>query len=379
MASSNKLKFHREEKQAYWLMILPAFLVYLFVMAFPTIISFALSFSNYGGGKMFGKGAASWGFAGLTYYQQLVTDPQFWISLKNNGYIILVSVFGQIPLGFLFAYLIFRKLVKAPGFWQGLLYVPAIISTIVIGSLWGALFSPYGPLADIVNSIYQAGFHNQLNELFGNATTFQPTDDTIHRLISLAGGQEVVSNAFIGTNFDEVKNYLSSGYAPNQLEVLKTDLTNLFAHKWSSAFMDQPDVAMLPVLFVVLWQWTGFYLIIFLANMQRIDTQVVEAAQIDGAKEGQILRHIILPSMSGVLVTTIILAISGSLRSFDLIYAMNGDKLATQVLSVYTYRTAFNATPNFPLANAISTVMVALSFMLIWITRLVEKKFGGKE
>jgi raffinose/stachyose/melibiose transport system permease protein len=127
--------------------------------------------------------------------------------------------------------------------------------------------------------------------------------------------------------------------------------------------------------------YTGLYLIIFLANMQRIDVQIIESAQIDGANEGQVLRHIILPSLSGVVVTTAILAISGSLRSFDLIFAMTGGGPArvTQVLSIYMYDNAFRTSPNYPLANAISTVMVVLSFALIGVTRLVEKRFGGKE
>jgi len=43
------------------------------------------------------------------------------------------------------------------------------------------------------------------------------------------------------------------------------------------------------------------------------------------------------------------------------------------------YLSAFQGAPNYPLANAISTVMVLISFVLIIITRLAEKKFGGKE
>jgi raffinose/stachyose/melibiose transport system permease protein len=82
-----------------------------------------------------------------------------------------------------------------------------------------------------------------------------------------------------------------------------------------------------------------------------------------------------------VIVICAILAISGSLKSFDLIYVMTGGGPAgrTRVLSLFMYLSAFQGAPNYPLANAISTVMVLISFALIIITRQVEKIFGGKE
>jgi ABC-type sugar transport system permease subunit len=378
MRSAAPRRSGAEERLSYWLMILPAALVYALVMAFPTVMSLVLSLSDYAGGKMFDQAANHWGIVGFGRYAALFADPQFWVSLKNNVYIILVSVFGQIPLGFLFAYLLYRRLVAAPGFWQGILYMPAIISTIVIGSLWGALFSPYGPIADLVNQALQAGFHGKLDAILGAGASLPPSDEALRRIAELGGGPAALAKAGLGGSLAELKDFLQ-GYGPGQLAELKSDLANLLAPRFSAAFMDKPDIAMLPVLFVILWQWTGFYLIIFLANMQRIDPQVVEAAQIDGAKEGQVLRHIILPSQSGVIVTMAIFAISGSLKSFDLIWAMNGDKLATQVLSIYTYHSAFAAAPNYPLANAVSMVMVAISLALIFVTRGVEGRFGGKE
>jgi raffinose/stachyose/melibiose transport system permease protein len=79
-------------------------------------------------------------------------------------------------------------------------------------------------------------------------------------------------------------------------------------------------------------------------------------------------------------VTCAILAISGSLRTFDLIYAMTsgGPAGQTRVLSLYMYLSAFQGAPNYPLANAISTVMVLISVVLIILTRLVAKLFSEK-
>ncbi len=292
----------KEELMSYWLLVLPAFLIYVAVMAFPTIFSVVLSVSNYKGGKLFG-GPNQVKLIGFKYYAQMFQDPYFYLALKNNLYIVLISVFGQIPLGFFLSYILFRGMVKGQDFFQTMIYLPCVISTVVIGILWKAFFAPDGSF---------------------------------------------------------------------------TEFIRIFNPKYVAEVSSHP---MIKVLFVILWMYTGTYLIIFLANLQKIDVSVIEAAKIDGASETQALRYIILPALSGVLVTSAILAISGSLKSFDLIYVMTdgGPANQTSVLSLYMYNKAFKGAPNYPLANAISTVMVLISFGLIGLTKLAEKRFGGRE
>ncbi|MDY4611969.1 MAG: sugar ABC transporter permease [Sphaerochaetaceae bacterium] len=292
----------REQVLSYWVLVLPGFLVYVAVMAFPTVFSIFLSLSNYKGGKLFG-GPGTVSVVGFGNYVKMFHDEYFYLALKNNMYIVLVSVFGQIPLGFFMAYILFRGMVRGKDFFQTMIYLPCVISTVVIGILWKAFFAPTGAFTDLVrifNPMYEAG---------------------------------------------------------------------LSSHP------------MIKVLFVILWMYTGTYLIIFMANLQKIDVSVIEAAKIDGASEMQALRYIILPALSGVIVTSAILAISGSLKSFDLIYVMTagGPANRTSVLSLYMYDKAFKGAPNYPMANAISTVMVIISFLLIGLTKMAEKKFGGRE
>ena len=73
--------------------------------------------------------------------------------------------------------------------------------------------------------------------------------------------------------------------------------------------------------------------------------------------------------------------IAGSFKSFDLIYAMTngGPAGQTRVLSLYMYQSAFQGAPNYPLANAISTVMVVISIILIIMTMSLGKAFREKE
>jgi len=373
MQTRNRIRV--EEGRAYWAMVLPAFLIYLLVMAFPIVLSIVLSVSNYDGGKMFGGDA--WGFAGLRSYSRVFTDPHFWNALKNNAYIVMISVFGQLPLGFVFAYIIYRKLVKWPGFWQGVLYVPNIISVIVVGLLWQTIFSPNGPIAEVMNSMARAGFQSKLELLFTAHGGFTITDDLVQNILNLAGP---AASEWFTNPLPELKELILSYEGAPHAELLG-DLCNLFVPKWSPEFLTKPNLAMLPILFVILWMYTGMYLILFLANMQKIDVQIIEAARIDGASEWQVMRFIILPSLSGTIVNSAILAISGSLSSFSLIFAMTGGgpSRVTEILSIYMFNNAFLGRPNLPLANAISLIMVAVSFLLIGLTKAVEKRYGGKE
>jgi len=242
-------------------------------------------------------------FVGLENYIKVFQDPLFYLSLKNNMWIVLVSIFGQLPLGFMLAYVIIRGLIKGKDFFQTMIYLPCVISTVVIGILFQAFFSAHGAWWEIMH------------------------------------------------------------YFNPHLE-------------WS---MNNHPI--LPVLFVILWMYTGTYLIIFLANLQKIDPQIMEAATIDGASEGQTLWYIIFPELSGVFVISAILAISGSLKSFDLIYVMTagGPAKMTYVLSLYMFDKAFKGAADYPMANTISTIMVILSLILIIIVKALEKRFGSKE
>lgn len=359
-------------------MVLPSFIIYLFVMAFPIFLSFVLSISNFNGGKIFAGGG--WKLTGGQQYIRLFSDPYFWHAFKNNILIVLVSVLGQLPLGLFLAYLIYRKIVRGGDFWQGILYVPAIISVIVIGIMWNLIFSPYGPLSAVINKYYSLTFHAKVSQVVAASVTsdghLHITDVLVNKLIAL--NPSGAAGVFPAPVAGGLKDFLAST-SGETIKEIEQDLTNLLAPVWSADFLSNPKTAMIPILFVILWCWTGMYMILFLANMQKIDPQTIESAQIDGAKEKSILVHIILPELSGVIMNAAILCISGSLNSFALIYAMTGGGPArmTQVLSIYMYEKAFMGTPDYPLANAISMMMVLFSLILIILTKKVQKYFEG--
>jgi ABC-type sugar transport system permease subunit len=228
-----------------------------------------------------------------------------------------------------------------------------------------------------MNKLYTNSISHQINQIFNAAGGFNITDDVVRQLIHASG--PVAGQTFTDPPA-ELKQLILS-YDPTKLDLLKADLVNLLGTKWTPTFLTRPNIAMLPVLFVILWCWTGLYLILFLANMQKIDVQIIEAARIDGASEGQVMSRVVLPSLSGVVVNAAILCIAGSLNSFALVFAMTrgGPARVTELLSIYMYDAAFFGTPNYPLANAIALSIVLLSMVLIVMTKLVEKRYGGRE
>ncbi|NLZ68090.1 MAG: sugar ABC transporter permease [Spirochaetales bacterium] len=371
----NKL---RSQRVAYRWMVIPSLVIYLFVMAFPIVLSLIISLSNFSGGKFFNGNP--WHIVGVQQFVKLFQGSSFWHATRNNIYLVFISVFGQLPLGIFLAYIIYRKIVKFGPFWQGILYLPAIISVIVIGIMWNLIFSPYGPIAEVVNKEYYKNYNSKLVKVmessFNEDGKLIITNQLVQNIIKInpKSVEEKYENPELGLIgvLESIKD--------EEKEMVLSDLSNLFSPVWSADFLSKDIVSMLPILFVTLWCWTGTYLILFLANMQKINSETIESAQIDGAKESAILIHIILPEISGTLVNAAVLCISGSFNSFAMIYAMTGGGPArlTQVLSIYMYEKAFVGVPNYPLANAISIMMVLFSLVLVFLTSICNKRLKGE-
>jgi raffinose/stachyose/melibiose transport system permease protein len=287
------------KKASFAALVLPSVLVYLAVIIVPVAVSVGLGFTAW-------KGFGAPKFVGLANYARMFGDPIFLHSLRNNLLIIAVSVLGQIPLGFILAYILYRRLVRGQTFFEAMIFLPITVSPIVVAVLWNMVLSPVGIGPWLVRAI-----------------TKNPD--------------------FVFTVFED------------------------------------RSLAIFPVLFVLLWMYTGLYMIMFLASLQRIERSVLEAALIDGASEPLILRRIIFPSMVGLFFTTTVFAISGSLKSFDLIFAMTGGGPAryTEVIAIYMYSNTF-VYYNYGFGAAISVVIVLVSVALIALSNGLFRRLEAR-
>lgn len=296
------LRKHRDFG-AYSALIAPALLLYLAIVAYPVIYSVALSLSDFNPNK-----GGDWGFVGLMHYKRMFQDPNFWHALKNNFIVVGVSVFGQIPIGFALAYIIYRKMIKGSAFYQSMVFLPHFLSVIVIGTIWKRMFEADGPVSSL-------------------------------------------------------------------LQIISGDPTAQFQ------LMLYKETIMYPIAFALIWIYTGLYMVIFLANLQKIDLSLIESAKIDGASEFKIFRSIIVPMQKGTIFTSVILAIAGSMKGFDLIFGLTTQGLQRQnalVLPIFMYETAFRdyADPmRFAYGSAISNTIVLISIAAILLSRFA----GGKK
>lgn len=156
------------------------------------------------------------------------------------------------------------------------------------------------------------------------------------------------------------------GLAPALLRQVGLDVS-LFA----------PDTV-IPLLVVLdVLQWTPFTFLVIYAGLQSFPTDVLEAAQIDGAGRLRTLRSVILPILSPVIVAAVFLRLIDAIRTFDVIYVLTagGPGTRTTTLSIFIYKVAFEA-GNFSLAAAASTVVM---LVLLPVVPLLVKRIARTE
>lgn len=110
-------------------------------------------------------------------------------------------------------------------------------------------------------------------------------------------------------------------------------------------WLGQSSTALVTLILVNAWHWVGFPTLVFLAGMQRIPKELLEAARLDGMTERQVVRHVIWPLVGPSTTVVFTLLFIGAFNWFELPYLMAGIDGspfgATDVLGLLFYRTAF--------------------------------------
>jgi len=109
-----------------------------------------------------------------------------------------------------------------------------------------------------------------------------------------------------------------------------------------NAWHTTPKWGMAAIALAAIWQMSGYTMALYLAGLRAIPQELKEAAQIDGANEFQILRHIILPLLSPVTLSALIILGHMSLKIFDLIVAIAGKQLPLDVPAIYMWQATFD-------------------------------------
>lgn len=227
-------KFINSQKVAPYVFVLPFILSFCIFWIYPLFSTVKMSFQDILPGQV------EW--VGLDNYEKLFRDKAFFTAVKNSfTYMVLTLVF-LIPFPMLFAVLIDSHLVKAKGVWKALLYLPALTSVVISGTLFRLMFTEY-----------PSGQMNQLMQFLG---------------------------------FDPVS-WLKIG-----------------------------PTAMMALLVLACWRWTGVNMLYFLSGLKGIDDTLYESAEIDGANSWKKFWHITIPLLKPTTIYVLTISIYAGLAMF---------------------------------------------------------------
>lgn len=131
------------------------------------------------------------------------------------------------------------------------------------------------------------------------------------------------------------------------------------------------------IIVALIWRWTGYNMVFFLAGLQNIEYSVYEAAKIDGASGWRIFWSITVPLLRPTIVMTTIMSINGTLQLFDesVNLTKGGPANATITMSHYIYNGSFGeGVANFGYASAMSVIV----FIMVAILAFINLKVGDK-
>ena len=160
----------------------------------------------------------------------------------------------------------------------------------------------------------------------------------------------------------------SFGVINKVLDALGADKVRWLSHR---------DYAMTTVIITTVWIRLGFCMLIYLAGLQSIPTDLVEAAKVDGASPLQRFRYITWPLLRPTTFLLLILNVIYSFEAFDLIFVMTkgGPGFATTVLTIAIYNTAFQS-QQFGYASAIGLVFMVIMMSITLVQWRISNEGG---
>ncbi|MCX7027030.1 MAG: sugar ABC transporter permease [Spirochaetes bacterium] len=152
------MDFLLRNKKYIFLGLFPALALFIFFVVYPIVRSFFYGFYDW-------NGLSAPIYVGLANFKAVLSDKVFWHAFRNNIFIVIISVFGQIPLGLALAVLLNGKF-KGAKFFRFIFFMPMILSTVVVGLLWSTILnSQVGIINSLLKNIGLSSLeHNWLGE-----------------------------------------------------------------------------------------------------------------------------------------------------------------------------------------------------------------------
>ena len=275
----------------------PAVILVALFMFWPTVNVFRMSLYRMGGITNRKE------FIGLQNFKTLMEDKNFLEAMQNTILIILMVMIFTIVFAILFAAILQRGKFKGKNFFRVIFYIPNILSIVVIGGIFGAIYDP------------------------------------------------------------------SNGLLNTFLEAVHLDF---LTHKW----MGEPKIVIYSIIFALVWQAIGYYMVMYMSGMSAIPEDLYEAASLDGSSEINTFFTVTLPLIWTNIRTTLTFYIISTINlSFLFVQIMTdgGPNGKTEVFLNYMYKQAYG-NGAYGYGMAIGVVVFIFSFVLAAIVNKITDR-----
>lgn len=286
-----------KQKFLLYLIILPAFLIFLIFFIVPFISGLFISFTSWSGFNEIK-------FAGFKNFIEFFTNKNAYSALGRTLWLTFIIVILQNITALFFA-VILEKKIKGKDLFKVIFFVPTMLSSIVVGYMWSFIFDP-------------------MNGLFNKLFTFF-----------------------------------------NLSELAKINL------------LGNPKLALYTIIFTLLWQYTGYTMVIYIAGLSNVPPELNEAGYIDGTNNWQNFKYITFPMIAPAVTINILISVIGALKLFDQIYVMTGGGpgRTTESLTLLIYKEGFGASRlGFGTASSTILFILVLIISLILLTYLRRRE-----
>ncbi|MBK8035013.1 MAG: sugar ABC transporter permease [Anaerolineae bacterium] len=320
----------------------PALLILVLFLIVPLFVAGYFSLTDWNGRTPLTNPGA-YDFVGLQNYERLLISGRrvsdFYNAFKNTFYYALGVIPTQTAIALVLAVIVNQRWLRGRSFFRTAFYFPSITSSIVVSMIFLFMFSNTGPVNGALRLIIPG---------FRDVSWITDNSGVLHNIVGIFG--------------------ITADSVPFLRD---TEIFRISLWEWLSG----PSVAMFTIMILAIWTTIGTMMVVYLAALQNIPSQVYEAAQVDGATAWQTFRKITLPLLKPTTFFVVTLGLIGTFQVFDQIYILqsNVTRETTMSIAYLVYDQAFETDPNMGRATAVAITL----FVIIFIATILQRRFVG--
>ncbi len=309
----------RRETLLAYLFLAPSALILGLFGFWPLVRAFVLSFREWR--------LAPGEFIGLANYQRALTsEPEFWSSLGVTGFYVVGTVPAILLGGYLLAEMLHSR-IRGLAFYRTLFFLPYVVSPVAAAAVWKWIFNPS----------------------FGLAPALLKPLGLEWRFLGEAKGVFALLGESVGVGV--------------------------------SGWMAGPSLALTCIIGVSVWQGIGFAVVVLLAGLTAVPTEILEAARMDGAVGWKLAWRVKLPLLSPTLFFLVIIFTIRAFQTFTQIYVLSVDNAggpmgSTRNITLYIVQSFYDNAPR--LGPGYGCAVAVILFGLVLALTLLQFRVLGR-